>query len=45
MGDDGQNTMYVDLVKREFAVSSVSDKRYPILPTAEEMLAVIKSEK
>lgn len=45
MGDDGQNTMYVDLVKREFGESSVSDKRYPILPTAEEMLAVIKSEK
>lgn len=45
MGDDGQNTMYVDLVKNEFAVSSVSDKRYPILPTAEQMLAVIKSEK
>lgn len=45
MGDDGQNTMYVDLVKREFGESSVSDIRYPILPTAEEMLAVIKSEK
>lgn len=32
MGDDGQYTMYVDLVKKEFAVSSVS----PRLPIGEE---------
>lgn len=30
MGGDGTFTMYVDLVKREYAVSSTSDKRYEI---------------
>lgn len=28
MGDDGQFTMYVDMVKREFAIGSTSVKRY-----------------
>lgn len=30
MGDDGQFTMYVDMVNREFARSSVSTERFPI---------------
>jgi hypothetical protein len=30
MGDDGQFTMYVDAVNKEFASSSVSKTRFPI---------------
>ena len=30
MGDDGNYTFYIDLVKGEFAKNSVSDERYPI---------------
>ena len=30
MGDDGQFTMYIDLVNREFAKSSISTERYPL---------------
>lgn len=30
MGDDGQATMYVDMVNREFAKSSTSTERYPL---------------
>lgn len=45
MGDDGTNTMYVDLVKNEFAVSSTSDLRYPISDSVEAMFAVVKSNR
>ena len=37
MGDDGSHTMYVDMVKGEFAVSSTAPDRYPILDTVEAM--------
>ena len=30
MGDDGEASMYVDLVREEYALSSSSDERYPI---------------
>ena len=30
MGDDGTATMYVDMVKGEYAKSSTSTERYPI---------------
>lgn len=30
MGDDGKFTMYVDLVKKQYAMSSTSDKRFDI---------------
>ena len=30
MGDDGNYTFYIDLVKGEFAKNSISDQRYPI---------------
>jgi hypothetical protein len=41
MGDDGQFTMYVDLVKQEFAVSSTSEERFPLLPTIDEMFQIV----
>ena len=43
MGDDGQFTMYVDTVKQEYAVSSVSTKRYSYTDeTIEEMFANVR---
>ena len=30
MGDDGEGTMYIDLVSKEFAKSSTSTERYPL---------------
>ena len=42
MGDDGQNTMYIDLVKGEFAVSSTSDIRFPILDNVEDMFERVR---
>lgn len=44
MGDDGQFTMYIDLVKNEFARSSTSVRRYSLKSTVEEMLQVIREE-
>lgn len=39
MGDDGTATMYVDMVKREYAVSSTSIRRYPLPDTIDEAFA------
>lgn len=45
MGDDGQFTMYVDTVKQEYAVSSVSTERYIYTnETIEEMFAKIRRD-
>jgi len=45
MGDDGQFTMYVDMVNQEFARCSVSTQRYKITDNIEDMFAIVKSEK
>ena len=46
MGDDGMFTMYVDGVKKEFAVSSTSEKRYPYTNEGiEDMFKTIRKEK
>jgi hypothetical protein len=34
--------MFVDLVKKEFAASSTSDKRYAITDSIDEMFAAVK---
>lgn len=44
MGDDGNYTMYIDLVKQEFARCSVADKRYPLMANIVDMFSVVKSE-
>lgn len=44
MGDDGQFTMYVDMVKREFAKSSTSEKRYPITDDIKTMFDIVRKE-
>ena len=44
MGDDGNYTFYIDLVKGEFAKNSVSDERYPIENlTIDEMFNKVKN--
>jgi len=44
MGDDGQFTMYIDLVKGEFAKNSTSLNRHGLLDTIEDMFSLVKSE-
>ena len=41
-GDDGTHTMYVDLVKQEFAKTSTSTERYPLLSNIDDMFKIIK---
>lgn len=46
MGDDGDFTFYIDLVKGEFARNSICDKKYPIgNKTIDEMFNFLKNEK
>lgn len=45
MGADGVSTMYVDMVKEQFARCSTAYKRYPLLEDIREMLAVIHKER
>lgn len=40
-GEDGTDNLYVDLVRGVFAMNSRTDEVFPLLPTAEEMLAFI----
>jgi len=44
MGDDGQFTMYVDAVFREFAKSSVSTERWPLMDEIEPMFRLVRNE-
>ena len=44
MGEDGEYTMYIDAVKREFAVSSTSVTRYPITNDIVEMFHKVQSK-
>lgn len=43
MGDDGRHTMYIDLVKQQYAMSSTATERYPLANTIDEMFAVVQS--
>jgi len=43
MGDDGQYTMYVDMVKQEFSMSSTFPKRLPVMNNIEDMFNIVKS--
>lgn len=46
MGDDGDFTFYIDLVKGEFARNSICNKKYPIgNKTIDEMFNFLKNEK
>lgn len=41
-GDDGTHTMYVDLVNKQFAKTSTSVERYPLLDNIDDMFKMIK---
>ena len=45
MGMDGEYTMYIDAVNREFAQSSVSTDRYPLMEDIKDMFDVIHCKK
>ena len=42
MGDDAQYTYFVDLVKKEFAPSSTSKTRFPLMDDATDMFNVVR---
>lgn len=44
MGDDGQYTMYIDVVKQEFARNSIAEKRYPLTDDIVPMFTTVKQE-
>lgn len=44
MGDDGQFTMYIDLVNKEFAKNSISIIRHEILDNIEDMFNIVNKE-
>lgn len=44
MGDDGEHTMYVDLVKQEYAMSSTSKVRYTLKDNIRDMFHNIKMD-
>ena len=43
-GDDGTHTFYIDLVKKKFARTSISEKQYDLLDNIDDMFEVIKNE-
>ena len=42
MGDDGTVTYFIDAITEEFAMNSVSQERYPLLDTVDEMFERMK---
>lgn len=42
MGDDGKFTMYIDMVKQEFALNSTSETRYDLMRDIDSMFKVVK---
>lgn len=44
MGDDGQFTMYIDMVNEQFARCSVSNKRYSLLDNIDDMFKIVMKE-
>ena len=42
MGDEGQFTMYIDAVKREYAVCSIAEERFPLEDDIEPMFKHIR---
>lgn len=45
MGDDGQYTMYIDLVKREYAMSSTSPRHSFTAEPIEKLFAAVRKER
>lgn len=45
MGDDGQYTMYIDMVNQKFAKNSIAETRYDLMDNIDDMLAIVKQER
>ena len=45
MGDDGQYTMYIDMVNRQFARSSTATERWPLLDDIKPMFDKVRLER
>ncbi|MCX4313738.1 MAG: radical SAM protein [Clostridia bacterium] len=43
MGDDGNGSMYIDLVKKQYAKSSTSRERFPLETSVDSMFAKIRT--
>lgn len=43
MGNEGQHSMYIDLVKEEFAMNSTAELRHGLLDNLEDMFDIIKN--
>lgn len=43
MGDDGRHSMYIDLVKREYGISSTDSRRFPLTDDLREMFQHVRS--
>ena len=42
MGDDGQHTMYIDLVQQTFSKNSLTEERFELKSNIEEMFKIVK---
>ena len=42
VGGDGQHSMYIDLVKQEYGVSSTDDRRFPLTRDLREMFRHVR---
>lgn len=45
MGDDGQYTMYIDMVNQKFAKNSIAETRYDLMDNIDDMFAIVKQER
>lgn len=45
MGDDGQYTMYIDMVNQKFAKNSIAETRYDLMDNIDDMFAIVKTGK
>lgn len=41
-GDDGQHTMYIDLVNKKFAINSTTKKTFDLLDNIDDMFSIVK---
>jgi hypothetical protein len=42
MGGDGEYTMYIDLVREEFAVGSTATERFPLMDNIDDMFKKVR---
>lgn len=44
MGDDGQFTMYIDMVQKKFTKSSITSERFDLMDNIKDMFKIVKEE-